>query len=381
MQTDELRPEILQDEDVKAAIAELFGYEALLGGMKNFLPPALYDLILHEKEQVNSVEDFQTRIVLPLMKAIEKSSISQLRVSGLEGLNPENRYLFISNHRDIILDSAYLNVVLFERGFQTSQIAIGDNLMKHRISELIFKINKSFVVRRTGTAMELYRYSVLLSEYIQSQILSGRDSVWIAQREGRAKDGNDRTQVGMLKMLSLANKGDLKSYFKALRIVPVSISYEYDPCDVLKTVEYLKKLADPDYKKDFREDVQHMLHGLKGFKGEVHFHFGKPLDEELDVFDTLPNNKKQLEALAALIDQSVHLNYALHAVNYVAYDMLTQRQEANSHYTLEEVSAVKAFFEQQFERMPEDENGLGRAYLLGMYANPLVNKLAAEQAD
>lgn len=381
MQTDELRPEILQDEDVKAAIAELFGYEALLGGMKNFLPPALYDLILHEKEQVNSVEDFQTRIVLPLMKAIEKSSISQLRVSGLEGLNPENRYLFISNHRDIILDSAYLNVVLFERGFQTSQIAIGDNLMKHRISELIFKINKSFVVRRTGTAMELYRYSVLLSEYIQSQILSGRDSVWIAQREGRAKDGNDRTQVGMLKMLSLANKGDLKSYFKALRIVPVSISYEYDPCDVLKTVEYLKKLADPDYKKDFREDVQHMLHGLKGFKGEVHFHFGKPLDEELDVFDTLPNNKKQLEALAALIDQSVHLNYALHAVNYVAYDMLTQREEANSHYTLEEVSAVKAFFEQQFERMPEDENGLGRAYLLGMYANPLVNKLAAEQAD
>lgn len=381
MQTDELRPEILQDEDVKAAIAELFGYEALLGGMKNFLPQALYDLILHEKEQVNSVEDFQTRIVLPLMKAIEKSSISQLRVSGLEGLNPENRYLFISNHRDIILDSAYLNVVLFERGFQTSQIAIGDNLMKHRISELIFKINKSFVVRRTGTAMELYRYSVLLSEYIQSQILSGRDSVWIAQREGRAKDGNDRTQVGMLKMLSLANKGDLKSYFKALRIVPVSISYEYDPCDVLKTVEYLKKLADPDYKKDFREDVQHMLHGLKGFKGEVHFHFGKPLDEELDVFDTLPNNKKQLEALAALIDQSVHLNYALHAVNYVAYDMLTQRQEANSHYTLEEVSAVKAFFEQQFERMPEDENGLGRAYLLGMYANPLVNKLAAEQAD
>lgn len=381
MQTDELRPEILQDEDVKAAIAELFGYEALLGGMKNFLPPALYDLILREKEQVNSVEDFQTRIVLPLMKAIEKNSISQLRVSGLEGLNPENRYLFISNHRDIILDSAYLNVVLFEQGFKTSQIAIGDNLMKHRISELIFKINKSFVVKRTGTAMELYRYSVLLSEYIQSQILSGRDSVWIAQREGRAKDGNDRTQAGMLKMLSLANKGDLKSYFKAMRIVPVSISYEYDPCDLLKTVEYLKKLADPDYKKDFREDVQHMLHGLKGFKGEVHFHFGKPLDEELDVFDTLPNNKKQLEALATLIDQSVHRNYALHAVNYVAYDMLTQRQEANSHYTPEEVSAVKAFFEQQFERMPEDENGLGRAYLLGMYANPLVNKLAAEQAD
>ena len=290
-------PAIYTDNEAKAAIQELFASQKLLHGMKAFLPPMLNDLILSAQDQVNSVGDFQQKIAYPLFKAIEKDSISKLNARGLENLDPSAQYLFISNHRDIILDSAFLNVVLFERGFRTSQIAIGDNLMRHRISELIFHINKSFVVKRTGTPMELYRYSVQLSEYIWQQITGKTDSVWIAQREGRAKDGDDRTQVGLVKMLSLSTKTDLKNYFRELKVVPVAISYEYDPCDLLKTQEFLNKRANPDFKKTFEEDVQHMLLGLKGYKGAVNFDFSPPFMAELDAFDAIPSSKKQLEFL------------------------------------------------------------------------------------
>ncbi|MBP6812716.1 MAG: 1-acyl-sn-glycerol-3-phosphate acyltransferase [Saprospiraceae bacterium] len=374
----ETGPSIYSDEEAKAAIQELFGFQSLLYGMKAFLPPALNELILSAKDQVNSVRDFQEKIAYPLFKVIEKDSISQLTSSGLEHLDPSAQYLFISNHRDIILDSAFLNVVLFERGFRTSQIAIGDNLMRHRISELIFHINKSFVVKRTGSPMELYRYSVQLSEYIWRQITQKIDSVWIAQREGRAKDGDDRTQVGLVKMLSLSAKTDLKTYFREMKVVPVSISYEYNPCDVLMAQEFLNKSANPDFKKTFEEDVQHMLLGLKGYKGAVHFHFSAPIDAELDAFDAIPSSKKQLELLAEMIDQRVHQHYKLRPINYVAQDLLTKTDAFRNYYSAEEQLRLSAFFEERFKLLTNDEEGLGREYLLKMYANPLINQLAAD---
>ncbi|MBK6996717.1 MAG: 1-acyl-sn-glycerol-3-phosphate acyltransferase [Lewinellaceae bacterium] len=374
----ETGPSIYSDEEAKAAIQELFGFQSLLHGMKAFLPPALNELILSAKDQVNSVRDFQEKIAYPLFKVIEKDSISQLTSSGLEHLDPSAQYLFISNHRDIILDSAFLNVVLFERGFRTSQIAIGDNLMRHRISELIFHINKSFVVKRTGSPMELYRYSVQLSEYIWRQITQKIDSVWIAQREGRAKDGDDRTQVGLVKMLSLSAKTDLKTYFREMKVVPVSISYEYNPCDVLMAQEFLNKSANPDFKKTFEEDVQHMLLGLKGYKGAVHFHFSAPIDAELDAFDAIPSSKKQLELLAEMIDQRVHQHYKLRPINYVAQDLLTKTDAFRNYYSAEEQLRLSAFFEERFKLLTNDEEGLGREYLLKMYANPLMNQLAAD---
>lgn len=374
---DERGPYIFSDTEAQAAIQELFGFESLLQGMKAFLPEMLCDHILKEKDKVRSVRDFQEKIARPILKAIEKDSIAQLTGSGFEHLEPTGQYLFISNHRDIILDSAFLNTVLFDRGFPTSQIAIGDNLMRHRISQLIFHINKSFVVKRSGTPMELYRYSLLLSDYIRRQIEQKIDSVWIAQREGRAKDGDDRTQVGLVKMLSLSAKTDLKSFFRQLNVVPVSISYEYDPCDLLKAQEFLNKRANPDYKKTFEEDVQHMLLGLKGNKGNVHFHFSGPLDAELDALDEAPNAKKQLEMLAELIDQHIHRNYCLRPINYVAHDLLHKADTFRNYYADSDLEKVSAYFEQRFRLLTDDQEGLGRAYLLKMYANPLVNQLAA----
>ena len=373
----ETGPSIYTDKEAKTAIQELFGFQSLIHSMKAFLPPALNDLILSAKDQVNSVGDFQEKIAYPLFKVIEKDSISKLSSSGLDQLDPAAQYLFISNHRDIILDSAFLNIVLFEHGFRTSQIAIGDNLMRHRISELIFHINKSFVVKRTGTPMELYRYSVQLSEYIYQQITGKTDSVWIAQREGRAKDGDDRTQVGLIKMLSLSAKTDLKTYFRALKVVPVAISYEHDPCDLLKAQEFLNKRADSDFKKTFEEDVQHMLLGLKGYKGAVHLHFSTPFDATLDAFDAIPSSKKQLELLAEMVDQRIHQHYKLRPINYVAQDLLTQTDSFRNYYYDEEHARLLAFFEERFKLLTNDEAGLGREYLLKMYANPLANQLAA----
>lgn len=373
-------PSIYSDQEARQAIQELFSNQSLLHGMKAFLPGPLHELILRKKDEVASVRDFQEKIAYPILKAIEKDSITQLTASGLDHLDPAERYLFISNHRDIILDSAFLNAVLYERGFQTSQIAIGDNLVRHRISELIFHINKSFVVKRSGTPMELYRYSVQLSEYIWRQITEKIDSVWIAQREGRAKDGDDRTQVGLVKMLSLSAKTDLKTFFRALKVVPVAISYEYDPCDLLKTQEFLNKQADPDFKKTFEEDVQHMLLGLKGNKGAVHFHFSTPLDSELDDFDAVPNAKKQLELLAEMIDRRIHLDYRLRPVNYVAHDLLTKTSEFSNRYSDEERASILAYFEQRLRLLKNDPEGLGQEYLLKMYANPLINQLGALQS-
>jgi len=375
----ETGPSIYSDKEAKAAIQELFSYPSLLQGMKAFLPSALNELILKAKDEVNSVGDFQEKIAYPLFKAVEKDSISQLSSSGLEHLDPSAQYLFISNHRDIILDSAFLNVVLFEHKFRTSQIAIGDNLMRHRISELIFHINKSFVVKRTGTPIELYRYSLQLSEYIWRQITQNIDSVWIAQREGRAKDGDDRTQVGLVKMLSLSAKTDLKTFFQEIKVAPVAISYEYDPCDLLKAQEFLNKRTNPDFKKTFEEDVQHMLLGLKGYKGDVHFHFSAPFDAELDTFDAIPSSKKQLELLAEMIDRRIHQHYKLRPINYVAQDLLTKTDSFQNYYSEEDWTRLSAFFEERFRLLTDDTEGLGREYLLKMYANPLVNQLAATE--
>lgn len=369
----------LSDHLVPLCLNELFGYASFTEGLRAHLPDDVYRAILHEREYVNSIEAFQKRIILKILKYIEITSISTLTSSGFDTLSPQKRYLYISNHRDIVLDSAYLNTTLFEHGYETSQIAVGDNLMRHRISELIFLLNKSFVVKRSGTPMELYRSSVELSQYICEQVTQGKDSVWIAQREGRAKDGNDLTQSGFVKMLSLSVQGDLTAHFKALHIVPVAISYEYNPCDLLMAQSFLHKRANPGYSKSREEDTEHIMLGLRGHKGRVHFQFCKPLDSELDALDAQQGAKKQLEQLANLIDESIHTGYRLHAVNAVAHDLLHGSHLAEQQYTPAEIDVNTAYLEEKAQKLKGDTDGAGRAYLLGMYAKPLENQMRFAQ--
>ena len=372
-QTPPIRLSVLEDHEVEAAVQELFGSASLLASMKTFMPADLYEALLSAKDQVKSTEDFQEKIILVFLRFVRELSITALTNSGLEQLDPSQKYLFISNHRDIGLDSAYLNKALFEAGFTTTQIAIGDNLMTHRLAELIFRINKSFAVIRSGSPRELYQHSMRMSAYIHEMIHTGKDSVWIAQREGRAKDGNDRTQIGMLKMLSLSNQGDLIDHFVELNIVPVSISYEYDPTGLVKTLSHLRRLKNPEFKKSFTEDIQHILLGIKGQKGHVHFHFGKPINSRLQPLRALDNAKKQLEELVAMLDKSIHTNYRLHPINYIACDLLQGTQKYQSYYKPEELREITVFFEKQLALLPADQLEDGRKYLLGIYANPVWN--------
>lgn len=371
----ELRLEAYTDAELQAALQELFSFPQFVAGMQKILPANLYNDILSNKDQVKGILDFQKKIIQPFLHFIQSISIDELSSSGLEQLHADEQYLFISNHRDIVLDSAFLNVVLVEKAFNTCQIAIGDNLMKHRLSELLFRINKSFVVKRTGNPRELYTYSIRLSNYIHNLINDQIDSCWIAQREGRAKDGNDQTQIGVLKMISLAKKEDLKTHFKSLKIVPVSISYELNPCDGLKTQEYLDRKNNPDYKKEFQDDVNSIYKGLQGQKGHVHIAFGKPLDEELDALDELKGDKQKLAALANMIDKSIHKSYKLHPINYVALDLLEGKQEYANHYSEEELKKYNFYFEGQIKLFAQDQQADARQYMLGIYANPLLNSL------
>lgn len=375
MQINDSRLDLYSDEEVQQGIQELFSNDKFVAGMEAFLPQELNQYILKTKDEVKSIYDFQSKITSPFLLAIKDISISELSVSGLENLNAEDKYLFISNHRDIVLDSAYLNLLLFENKISTSQIAIGDNLMKTRVSELLFRINKSFVVKRDGGPRELYAHSVALSKYIYQMITEKLDSVWIAQREGRAKDGNDQTQQGLLKMIGLSGGKQLKEHFQNLKIVPVAISYELDPTGLQKTQEYLKKLIDPNLKKSFQEDVKYMLHGIQGKKGKVHFDFGKPLLQELEIFDTAKNSKEQIALLAGLIDESIHRNFKLHPVNYVAYDLLQKTKSCADHYSTEEFEKYSTFFEKQFQELNPSQLEEGKTYLLKMYANPVVNAM------
>ncbi|MFT6320589.1 MAG: 1-acyl-sn-glycerol-3-phosphate acyltransferase [Granulosicoccus sp.] len=373
MQENEISLDLYTDEEVQQGIQEIFQHEKFIAGMKAFLPENLYEHIIKAKDNVQSIYDFQATITKPFLKTIQQISIAELTVSGLENLNQDDKYLFISNHRDIVLDSAYLNLLLFENQISTSQIAIGDNLMKSRASELLFRINKSFVVKREGTPRELYAHSIELSKYIQRMISEKVDSVWIAQREGRAKDGNDRTQPGLLKMISLSGGKMLKEHFQNLKVVPVAISYEFDPTGLLKTQEFLNKKRDPDFQKSFKEDLNNMLLGIRGKKGKVHFDFGKPLNEELEVLDTAKNGKQQLEFLTNIIDRSIHTNYRLNPVNYVAYDWLHASTDFEDKYSPEEKEKYTQFFQNQIDQLTTDEQADGLQYLLGMYANPVVN--------
>ena len=370
---------LFTDEEVSSGVQELFGQKSFVTGMQAFLPLELSEAFLNIHPTIKSSYDFQRDIIRPLLKHLENVSMTSLTESGLEKLDREKKYLFISNHRDIGLDSAFVNLLLFEAEYGTGQIAIGDNLMKHRIAELIFKINKSFVVRRSGPPRDLYNSLSALSNYIHKTISESTDSVWIAQRQGRAKDGNDFTQVSLIKMLGLAGGKNLINHLKNLNIVPVSISYEYDPCDYLKTKEYIDKNNNPDYQKSFSADMGSILQGLKGQKGRVHVSFGNPINEQIGALNEELKPKEILEKVASLIDQQILSSYQLNPINYVAADLLKEDSCFSEKYSHEERENNESYFNNILSKIEISDIKDAKEYLLGMYANPLLNKLKADR--
>ncbi|PWE01392.1 1-acyl-sn-glycerol-3-phosphate acyltransferase [Marinilabilia rubra] len=340
-----------------------------------FLYPELSsENFINKMMQIKSIRQFQQEVISPYVREIIKNTTKGVTSEGLDKLDPNESYLYISNHRDIVLDPAILNVIMFEHGFDTTEIAIGDNLLIYPWITDLVKLNRTFIVKRNLPVRQMMESSTLLSKYIRNTLTEVAHSIWIAQREGRSKDGNDRTQLSLLKMLNISGEDEsVAENFKKLKIVPVSISYEYDPCDYLKALEFQHKRDNPDYAKTQDDDLKHMGAGLRGRKGRVHFAFGDPIDKELDKLKDVKNKNEKFEFLAGLIDTHVHENYHLWPGNWVAWDMLNKTDEYKDQYTEDEKEVFLNYIEEHLDRIDGDRNFL-RKMLLEMYANPVVNK-------
>jgi 1-acyl-sn-glycerol-3-phosphate acyltransferase len=356
------------NDNIKASVNH-----PMMKAIMNFTFPELADNVWKEQLlRTYSIRDFQCNFIYhALQKVLEKSS-DGLSTSGFEKLEKNTSYLFISNHRDIILDTSLLNACLFDNGLVMTASAIGDNLVKRDFMNTLAKLNRNFLVQRGLTPREMLISSKLMSEYICRSLTRENRSVWIAQREGRTKDGNDATNPGVLKMLSMGSDNDnLITYFKNIKIVPVAISYEYDPTDALKMPQLLAEANDEVYIKDKNEDFMTLLSGIIGQKKHIHIHVCDILDKELDAIEAeFDSSNKQVQAVAKLIDDAILSNYKLWPTNYIAYDLLYKTNKYSKQYTESE----KSLFERRLEMKIDPNNPVALESFLNMYANPVVNK-------
>ncbi len=368
---DAIRP--FHDNEVNAAIQSIM-HEPMMKTVMQFTYPEKTEVEKAEiLTNIHSTQDFQGNVAYFALQKILKQSSDGLSCSGFDKLDKNTPYLFISNHRDIFLDTSLLNYILYEKGLILTASAIGDNLVKMPFLNTIAKINRNFLVLRGLSPREMLQSSKLMSEYIKELLLVENRSVWIAQREGRTKDGNDATNPGILKMLAMAaEKENLVDYFKKLHIVPVSISYEYDPTDSLKLPELLAKMNKVPYVKHEKEDFNSIMNGLLGQKKRIHFHVGDVINTELDSIAHIDNANQLVKALAQIIDKQIISNYKLWPTKYIAYDLLYNTDKYATHYTQSEKQA----FEERMATKVDAQIPETRQCFLEMYANPVVNKTA-----
>ncbi len=369
---DEIRP--YRDEEVPGAMAKLAENPTFTEVIQYVFPEMDDDQIRSKLAAIRSVDDFQHSIAHPTMRQLVNRTSESTAVEGLDLIRPDESYLFISNHRDIILDSALLNMFLLEAGFPTTQTAIGNNLLSSPLVTHLTRLNKNFVVKRNTGAREFYENSMLLSQYISHHISNRLSSIWIAQREGRTKDGLDKTQPGLLKMLSISCEKPVEQCFKDLRITPIAVSYEHDPCDVLKIPQLKAISRDEKYEKAPDEDFRSILTGLTGEKGRIKLEIGKTLDEELDELNAYSNVNDKLRVLGELIDQQIVQLYTLWPTNYMAYDLLEGRESSRAEHEGKSIRAFKAEAKTKLRKAGLDTEEDYR-WLLKMYANPVKNKV------
>ncbi|OYQ41974.1 glycerol acyltransferase [Flavobacterium cyanobacteriorum] len=373
---DHIRP--FYDTEVNQAIRSIM-HHPMMKALMSFTFPDVDDAVwMAQLERTHSKRDFQVNFIYKAVQKVLEKSSEGLTSSGFEKLEKHTPYLFISNHRDIILDTSLLNVCLYDHGLIMTASAIGDNLVQKAFLHTLSKLNRNFLVQRGLPPRELLQSSKLMSEYIYQLLVHENRSVWIAQREGRTKDGNDATHQGVLKMLAMASDNEnLMDYFKKIRIVPVSISYEYDPTDALKMPQLMAEANQEVYIKEKNEDFMTLLSGIMGQKKRIHIHVGDPLAHELDEIASQNDNaNKQIQLLAQVIDDSILSTYKLWPTNYIAYDILNATAQFSSKYTEKE----KLLFERRLEMRIDIDNKMMRESFLAMYANPVMNKMKYQDA-
>ena len=374
---DEIRPYL--DEELPQIYEELLSDEAFRQVIAAVMPDLPFEAVSATMRGCKTKLAFQKTFCYPLIKKIMAQATRGVTMDRSALTDPDGAYTYISNHRDIILDSGFLSVLLVDEGQDTVEIAIGDNLLIYPWIEKLVRLNKAFIVRRSLTPREMYKSSKLMSEYIHFAVDEKRENIWIAQREGRAKDSSDHTQPSVLKMLAMGGEGTFIECLKPLNIVPLTISYEYDPCDYLKAKEFQLKRDDPKYRKSRKDDLENMKTGIMGFKGRVRYECAPCINTWLDELEDIPNGYFY-EEVAARMDREIHRGYTLFPGNYIAADMLEGTRKYESHYTAEDEKTFKEYLKGQLAKIDipnKDEKFLSDCMLM-MYANPVRNKAAAE---
>ncbi len=371
---EDIRP--YTDKEVKSKIALMLKdpvFDEVLAHVFKFRP--VVEMVKLQLRMIRNTKQLQGTFVYDLLRTVINKTSSGLSCSGVENLDKKKPYLFISNHRDIVLDAALLNFLIFEKGMNTTLIAIGNNLMLYNWIEHAVKLNRAFIIKRNLPPRELMEASMKVSHFIRKSIVDDRLSVWIAQREGRTKDGNDKTQVSVLKMLNMSNTKGITEGYKELNIVPVSISYEIEPCGLAKIKELIKK-EHYGQKKTSKDDLKSMSMGMFNPKGRIRFSFGKPI--EIDFDDANSKSKEQQNKIALeiaeRIDHQIYSNYKLWPNNYIAYDMLMQEHRFKSKYTHSEAKKFEIMVEQAMVNIDYPITDIQERFLR-LYANPVINKL------
>ena len=324
--------------------------------------------------------EFQKALVYPFIKGVIQKLSSGITMS-YDNKEHMAKSLCISNHRDIIMDSAFLCILYVEAIGNTVEIAIGDNLLIRPWIKKLVRVNRSFIVQRSASIREMLASSKRLSSYIHYTITERKQPIWLAQREGRAKDSNDRTQEGLIKMLSMYSNGDIIDALKELNLAPTTISYEYDPCDYLKAKEFQQKRDNPEWKKSPMDDLVNMKAGMFGFKGGIHYHVAACINEEIDAIDRSLGKNEKTAAVARIIDRHIHSNYKFWPINYYFYELMTGDTRFADRYTTEDKAKLDAYLQGQIEKidLPDRDDEFCRARILEMYANPVKNYLIATE--
>lgn len=374
---EDIRP--LNQDEVQAAIEELLASEEFRHALRYVKPDLDWDQLSAAMRACKTKEQFKSTLAYDAVMTVAKKTTFSLTISGRSRL-PEGKpaCTFISNHRDIVLDASFLNVMLYDVGYGMTQVAIGDNLLIRPWIKTFVRLNNSFIVKRGVSVRQMLEVSGTLSAYINHTIKDTKESIWIAQREGRAKDSNDRTQPSVLKMLCMAGGKDIIGNLKSLNIVPVAISYEFDPCDYLKAQEFQLKRDNLEYHKTQRDDLLNMETGILNNKGRVHFTISQLINDQLDQLDPNMDRNELFTAVASIIDKEIYRHYRFYPNNYVAYDLLSGTRRFSDHYGLKDKKAFEEYLQKQLDKIVipnKDENFL-RKKILEMYANPLKNFLA-----
>lgn len=370
------------DSVFQEKMRELVTEPGFLHALSYCVPAGDIQPLKDELLKITNKHDFQTQIMEPFLDMLSKKTTAGITLGGTRNYNSGLNYTFISNHRDIVLDAALMNMAFLHQGMPTTEVAIGNNLLIYPWITTLVRLNKSFIVKRDTGMREALMAAKKLSAYIHWTILQKHESVWIAQRQGRAKDSSDHTQESLVKMLSLGGTGNFMERIKEINLMPVAISYEYDPNDYLKAREFLLKRRDPNFKKSEHDDLFSMETGLLQYKGRVHFQLTPRINARIDEIGNFRDNNLAAKYVARIIDNAIHRSYEIFPINYVAYDLLNNTQRFAAKYTEAEKEKFVEYIESQLAKvdltdLTEEERDYMRNMMLVMYSNPLTNKLRA----